>query len=113
MLKIFMILVFFDEKLHILRSKIADLGVILSDFLVNYAVFCTIFDFCKFLTQIPIRVETLGFRVLLFNNSVATTSRCNVTSRCCAKKLTLFCDRIESISVADARTPRRGISFRV
>ena len=97
----------------ILRSKIADLDVILSDLLVNYDVFYIICAFCKFLTQNPIRVKTLGFRVLLFNYSVATTSRCNVTSRCCAKKLTLFCDRIESISVADARTPRRGISFRV
>ena len=33
-----MILVFFDEKMSIFRSKIADLGVIFSDFLVNYDV---------------------------------------------------------------------------
>ena len=36
--KIPMILVFFLWKMSILRSKIADFGVILSDFLVNYDV---------------------------------------------------------------------------
>ena len=51
--KISMILVFFHEQMRILRSKIVDLGVILSDFLVNYDVYCNIFDFYNFLTHSP------------------------------------------------------------